>query len=282
MELFFIRHIFTQLQKNNLKNKSLIYEDELIKSFNCVIKDDDKVIVLYSGLWSFIFNIAFNGKKIPDYLLLLIENIVSKKRTLVLPAFSGETFLKTKKFHIDKSIDRNGLLPVTALKSKRYYRTPQPLHSYLIYGKLVKEIENKTFETSWGENSIFEWFSKNNARLCVFGVPWHKGCSYLHRYEELNQVPWRFYKTFKGDLYKNNKKIGQCIEKKYSKIVGLKYDLSPIVNCINKKKILKSNSTKFFLQSTTCDEIDEASKKFFKKDPWKLIKNKSKIIVNEK
>ena len=195
----------------------MIFEEDIIESFNNVIKKNDKVIVLYSGLWSFIFNIDFKKKKIPDYLLLLIEKIVSKNRTLILPAFSGEAFLKTKKFHIDKSIDKNGLLPLTALKSKRYYRTPQPLHSYLVYGKLAKEIKNKNFETSWGKKSIFEWFSKNNARLCVFGVPWHKGCSYLHRYEELNQVPWRFYKTFKGDLYKNNRKIGNVLKKNIQK-----------------------------------------------------------------
>ena len=277
MELFCIRHIFTLPKKSNLKSRRLICEDEIIKSFNSVIKDNDKVIVLYSGLWSFIFNINFNKKKIPNYLLEIIEKIVSKKRTLVLPAYSGDSFLKNKEFHIDKSIDTNGLLPLTALKSKRYYRTPQPLHSYLVLGKLVKDIKYRSFKTSWGKDSIFEWFSKHNARICVFGVPWHKGCSYLHRYEELKQVPWRFYKIYKGDLYKNNKKIGKCFEKKYSKLINLKYDLLPISNCINKNKILKSNSKKFFLESTTCDEIDKANIRFFKNDPWKIIKNKSII-----
>ena len=280
MVLSYTLHTSTLRPRNNVNNKNLINEDEIIDGFNKVIKKSDKVIVLYSGLWSFIFNINFKKKKIPNYLLEIIEKIVSKKRTLVLPAYSGDSFLKNNEFHIDKSIDRNGLLPLTALKSKRYYRTPQPLHSYLVFGKLAKDIKRRSFETSWGKNSIFEWFSKHNARICVFGVPWHKGCSYLHRYEELKQVPWRYYKTYKGDLYKNNKKIGKCFEKKYSKLIGLKYDLSPIVNCINKKKILKSNSKKFFLESTTCDEIDKANIRFFKIDPWRIIKNKS-IIKNK-
>ena len=75
-------------------------------------------------------------------------------------------------------------------------------------------------------------------------------------------------------MYKNNKKIGKCCEIKYSKLIGLKYDLSPIVNCINKKKILKFDFKKFFLESTTCDEIDKANIRFFKIDPWRIIKNK--------
>ena len=50
------------------------------------------------------------------------------------------------------------------------------------------------------------------------GVPWNKGCSYLHRYEELNKVPWRYFKTFKGEMFDKGKKIGTCMERKYSTI----------------------------------------------------------------
>ena len=256
-----------------MKSKHLITEDDFIKAFNKVIKKEDKVIVLYSGLWSFIFNIRFKDKDISKKLLELIENLISKERTLLLPAFSGEEFIDKKKFHLDKSIDRNGLLPAEALKSGKYYRTPQPLHSYLAIGKHVKEIKKLNLETSWGQNSLFQWLSKKNARMCVLGVPWSKGCSYLHRYEELNLVPWRYFKVFEGAMFKNGKKIGSCKEKKYSKFINLKYSLEPIVKEINKNKFLKYRNNKFFLESITCNEIDIASKKFFKKDPWKIVKN---------
>ena len=84
--------------------------------------------------------------------------------------------------------------------------------------KILKEISKIKYETSWGKKSLFEWLSKKNARICVLGVPWNKGCSYLHRYEELNMVPWRYFKTFEGKLYQFGKKIGECREKKYSKV----------------------------------------------------------------
>ena len=72
---------------------------------------------------------------------------------------------------------------------------------------------------------------------------------------------------------KNGKKIGPCKEKKYSKFINLRYSLEPIVREINKNKFLKYRNDKFFLESITCNEIDIASKKFFKKNPWKIIKN---------
>ena len=258
--------------------KTSITETDIINAFRDVIKKNDKVIVLYSGLWSFIFNIKFKNKNIPKTLLEIIEQLITKKRTLILPAFSGENFLKTKKFHLDKTIDRNGLIPLQALKTKKYFRTPQPLHSYLVFGKHTKEISKLKFETSWGKKSLLEWLSKKNARICVFGVPWNKGCSYLHRFEELNQVPWRYFKVFEGKMYNFGKKIGKCREKKYSKFINLKYDLKPIVNEINQNKFLKYNGNKFFLESITCKEIDIASKKFFKKNPWKIVKNKKEIM----
>ena len=257
--------------------KHLINEKDIIQAFNAVIKKKDKVIVLYSALWSFIFNIRFKEKNISRKILELIEKLVTKKRTLILPAFSGESFLKKKEFHLDKSIDKIGLMSLEALKSKKYFRTPQPLHSYLILGKHVKEISKIKYETSWGKKSLLEWLSKKNARICVLGVPWNKGCSYLHRYEELNMVPWRYFKTFDGKLYQFGKKIGECREKKYTRFINLKYDLKPIVNEINKNKFLKYESKKFFLESITCKEIDKASRKFFKKDPWKIVKNKKEI-----
>ena len=77
MDSSYTLHISTLRPRNNVNNKNLINEDEIIDGFNKVIKKSDKVIVLYSGLWSFIFNINFNKKKIPNYLLEIIEKIVS-------------------------------------------------------------------------------------------------------------------------------------------------------------------------------------------------------------
>ena len=90
-------------------------------------------------------------------------------------------------------------------------------------------------------------------------------------------VPWRYFKVFEGDMFNKGKKIGPCREEKYSRFIDLKYDLQPIVNEINSNKFLKYNSGKFFLESITCNEIDFASKKFFKKDPWKIVINKKDV-----
>ena len=260
-----------------MTENNFIIKQDFVKALKQVIKKKDKVIVIYSGLWSFIFNIKFKEKNIARELLNLIEAFITPNRTLIFPAYSGEYFSKFKKFDIKKSLDRNGLLPKEALK-KNYYRTPQPLHSYLIWGKEVGKVKELQFLTSWGRG-IFEWLSKKNARICTLGVPWNIACSYFHRYEELYQVPWRYFKIFQGPLYKNNRRIGNCYENKYTRFIKLKYDLSPIVKEISKKKLfLKSNNKKFFLESITTNQIDNVCKNFFKHKAWSIVKNQQETL----
>ena len=224
-----------------------------------VISNDDKVIVLYSGLWSFINKLNFKLKspnQIPRIILNIIEDKIGKNRTLFLPAFTGKVCSKKKTFEIDKDIDRsNGYIPLTALKRK-YFRTKQPIHSYLVYGDL-KEIKKLKLKSSWGKKSLLEYFSKKNARICNMGLPWNKGCAYLHRFEEVYKVPWRYNKKFSSTLIKNDKPIGKCHEIKYcsSATVPLNYDYKPFINCLNK-----------------------IGHKIFSKNPWLIVKNKKNTL----
>ena len=76
----------------------LITEKLIFDSFQKIIKKNDKVIVLYSGLWSLINKLEFK-RNISKNFLNIIEEIAGNK-TLILPSFSGTTFIKTKKFNI--------------------------------------------------------------------------------------------------------------------------------------------------------------------------------------
>ena len=139
----------------------MINERDFLKSLDDVIDKKDKIIVLYSGLWTFIDKIKFKTNKInqiPEKILRLIEKKIGKKRTLLIPSFSGKEFKKNKIFDLKKTIDKeNGILSKIALK--RYYRTRQPIHSYLAYGN-TKIIKKLNLKSSWGKQSLLEFFSK--------------------------------------------------------------------------------------------------------------------------
>ena len=263
-----------------MEDYRLIDEKEIYNSFKKVIKPTDTSIVLYSGIWSFINKINFKkniGKKILD----IIENLVTPKRTLIIPSFSSNDFLRENKFDLKLSLDnKNGIISREALKRNYYYRTPQPLHSYLVTGKKIKEIKNLSLKTSWGKGSILEWIKKNNSRICVLGIPWNKGCSYLHRFEEKFEVPWRYFKKFEGKMYNNKKFVGYCKEIKFSSPskINLDYDYKPLVELMRKKNIFLEGNKNFLLESTKAKSIDLIANNFFKKSfKWKIIKNKPQV-----
>ena len=73
----------------------MINEKNLQTAINEVIDNDDKVVVLYSGLWSFIDKLNFKLKspdQIPKIILNMIEDKIGKNKTLFLPSFTGKIF----------------------------------------------------------------------------------------------------------------------------------------------------------------------------------------------
>lgn len=258
----------------------MITKKEFIQSLRNVIKKEDKVIVIYSNTSKLLNEFTFDKNLVPE-ILNLIENFITKDRTLILPSFSADIFLKTGKFDLKKSIDNIGILPKEALK-RNYFRTPQPLHSYLVLGKKEMEVKKLSHKTSWGEGSILDFMSKNNARICTLGLPWNKGCAYLHKFEEDFQVPWRYFKKFSGKMYKNNKFVSICEETKYSlpKVDKELYDYYPFIKYIKKSKSYKKNyNNKFKIESVKTACLDKIGRSIFLKNPWCIIKEK-KFLLN--
>ena len=261
-------------------SKKKIDELVFLQAIKTLIRPEAKVVLLYSGIWSFANNLDFKNKNIIKTMLKILEKFITSKRTLILPSFSDKFVIKNKYFKLNSSIDNIGVIPKEALKSKKYYRTPQPLHSYLVLGKGIAKIKKLKLKTSWGKTSIFDFISKSNARICNLGLNWNRGCSYLHRYEELTNVPWRYFKKFKFKMYRNNKFIGFCEEVKFcAPDKGLlKYDYKKFIPLIEKQKtFLKFNSNLFKFESVKAKDLDKISKNFFKNRPFDIVINKKKI-----
>ena len=259
----------------------MINEKDFQNALDEVVKDEDKIIVLYSGIYSFIYNLNFknNGIKYKiEKILNIIENKIGKKKTLFLPSFSGKFYSEHKYFDLRKTIDdSNGVISKLALKRK-YFRTHQPIHSYLVFGN-TSLIKKTTLKSSWGKNSLLEFFSKKNARICNLGLEWNKGCAYLHRFEEIYKVPWRYNKKFTCDLITNGRKIGKCSEIKYCSSIKrpLNYDYKPFIKEIeNSKTFCKSKNKYFKFESIKVSCLDKIGKKLFSKNPWIIIKNKKR------
>ncbi len=247
-----------------------------------VIPQDDNVVVIYSGIWTFAHLFKVDPLKVSDYILDCIEYYIGKEKTLILPAFCASDFVRTKIFDIKRSLPReSGLLSISALKRKEFARTHNPMHSYLVKGPLQKDVLNLHSTTSWGDDSILSWMVDVNARICPMGLDWNSACSPFHRVEEIFQVPYRYYKKFNGTMYNDGVFVRKCSEIKYSyplnNILDLDYSIV-IPTLRDGYKISESSDSRILMQSSSAKDILSATQEILNNDIYAYVKNKHDAI----
>jgi aminoglycoside 3-N-acetyltransferase len=121
------------------------------------------------------------------------------KATILIPAFTP-SFTKTNFYDINSKSEVGILADIIKNNFKDSIRTEDPLYSFIIIGPLKNIFLNCKSKTSFGENSIFEMLEKYNSKILTINTD---HLTLIHRYEELNNVPYRFFKEFNG-IFKNN------------------------------------------------------------------------------
>jgi aminoglycoside 3-N-acetyltransferase len=266
-----------------VKNKALAQDNyrQLYNVFDSVIPQKSDVIVIYAGIWSFAHILQIDPKRVASFILGCIEKYFDENTTIILPSFTSE-FVQTKNFDLSLSAPKeSGLLSIEALKTGRYSRTHNPLHSYLIKGPMQKDVMSLKSSTSWGEDSILSWMVDIDALICPFGLDWHFGCPMFHKIEEDLKVPYRYFKRFAGKMYDNNKFISNCSEVKYSYplITTLEFDHSITTKNLKENfKVLVSSDKRIPMESANAGDVLSAARISLKDDIFALVKNKKDAL----
>jgi len=258
---------------------SKLKKKDFFKAFSEIHHRKEKIVVIQSGILSFAKYLNCKVSEIPNYLIEIIFEYFGSETTILFPSFTSN-FASTRKYDLYLSKPDTGILPTYCLKNNLMKRTSQPLTSFLVKGPLQDKILKIKCKTSWGEKSIYGWLQKNNALWIALGIDWSKGCAFFHRSEEFMKVPYRYFKTYKGQLYKNGRKLGVCKETKYSYSLRVKpkFDFFTWIKSLDGTKgIKKSSNKKLLLQSISVRNILKAGKIFLSNDPYGLIKNKLEI-----
>lgn len=252
---------------------------KLRKIFSEVFPEDDRPIIIQSGLWSFVRLLDCSIQDSAKYTLDFILDFFNDEKTILMPSFTPN-FSTTKKFDIYLSKPTTGILPQYAIKEKIMTRTLQPMTSFIVRGKCEEEVKGLSCTTVWGKDSIMEWIEKKDAIWCAFGVPWSIGCAFFHRAEEIMRVPYRYYKKYNGKCFNNKKFLGEISEVKYSYSKKIK----PIFNFEAWPKYLyqtgkvKQSKTKYlFIETASAKTILQAALNFFSDDMYAFIKNKKEV-----
>ena len=243
--------------------------DEILRALAAVSDTEDKVLVIHSSLPL----LGVDPASVKWDFLAAIKQLVASGNTVALPAFTL-SFCVGAAFDIWDSPSEVGILGEWALELVGARRTPDPIYSWVVLGPLAGELADCPNSTTWGDDSAFAHFEKADARLIMLGTDWPY-CTQFHRYEEVAQVPYRYYKTFQG-MANLGSEPKECEVKMFVRDLELnpKNDFSPIVRSLAqdgklRETVLRSGR----VQSAKVRDIRETALQLLSKDPYALVKN---------
>jgi aminoglycoside 3-N-acetyltransferase len=150
----------------------------------------------------------------PDLLNMIREtifDIIGESGFIAVPTFNFN-FAKGYDFDVENTPSNGmGAFSEFIRKYDGSCRTSHPMHSISILGKNSRHIADMEGDTEFSKNSAFDYLLKKKCKILFLGNSFTE--TFFHIAEEKANVPYRFWKKFKGNLIKKSSK--KKIEIKY-------------------------------------------------------------------
>ncbi|MDC0253273.1 AAC(3) family N-acetyltransferase [Bacteriovoracales bacterium] len=127
-----------------------------------------------------------------------IQEVIEEEGTLMVPTYSY-SFCENKIFDLENSPSQIGLFTEYIRKKEGSFRSVEPIHSVCSLGGNSKSYVSEVSNCCFGKDSIFDRLYKNNAWLVFLGTTMQP-CTMAHYVEQTTNVPYRFFKNFKGNI----------------------------------------------------------------------------------
>lgn len=167
--------------------------DELISLLRRILPSSPGVVLVHSSLAKLMPPESVDKKNV----LAAMAGLVDNGWTLAFPAFTF-SFCHGKPFDLRSSASETGVLADWVLEMlPGAVRTRHPVYSFVVVGPRTKEIAACSARTSFGDDTPFAFFEQENAWQIALGNG-VRDFTQCHRYEELANVPYRYWKEFSG------------------------------------------------------------------------------------
>jgi aminoglycoside 3-N-acetyltransferase len=153
---------------------------------------------------------------------------VGPKGTLLLPLFNFD-FATGKDFNIRTSPSKMGALTEAGRLHGDAVRTGHPIYSFAAIGFKSGEFKGIDNQSGYAQDSPFGVLRSLNGKIAALDLDDQSCMTFYHHIEEVMNVDYRYYKTFKGNYYDWN---GICDQRAYQIFVrnvslGVKTDVNP-------------------------------------------------------
>lgn len=179
------------------------------------VKEGDTLLIHSNIKRTFKRYLKMGFKLTPQDILDSFMVAVGPSGTLLLPLFNFD-FTKGIAFDIRNSPSHMGALTEAGRHHPLAVRTGHPIYSFVAIGGQAAQFKSIDNFSGYGEDSPFATLKKMDGKIAVLDLPDQNSMTFYHHVEEMNQVDYRYHKTFTAD-YTNNQ--GETITKTYGLFV---------------------------------------------------------------
>ncbi len=237
------------------------------RSVHDVVEVEDTLVVIHSSMPLLG---PPSGVRKWDWLFVLDE-LVRSGKTLAIPAFTF-SFCSGQSYHFRDSASEVGILGEWALELNGAKRTAHPIYSFVVVGPLADELCAARNSTTFGPDSSFSLFDKHNARIVMLGCGWEY-CTYFHKFEEEQNVPYRYFKTFTGEA-----DFGQGATQASAEMFVRDLELDPANDFSDIPRRLRESGKlketqlwKGTVASASCQDIADVAVELLESNPWHMV-----------
>ncbi len=171
-----------------------------------VKKLNSNYVIIFSDLSNLLIKKKIKYEDILRSTINIFNTLLENKNTIILPTYNFN-FPKTNKTGFSEKFITSGSLFKSLIKEFKFKRTHKPMYNYAVLGKNEKKILSLKQKSSWGQDSVIGFLGRNKSYGLGIGVD-SKSFTWvtIHSCEEKLDVPYRFFKSFKG-YHINLKKI---------------------------------------------------------------------------
>ncbi|MCV3410617.1 AAC(3) family N-acetyltransferase [Campylobacter lari] len=179
------------------KNNNQVFTNlDLINNLKQLKIQKGDILFVHSEIYNFGIPLVAPKELLRIFLDCFFE-VIGKEGTLIMPTFTY-SFCDGKDYDKINSKTKVGVLNEFFRLQPGVKRTNDPIFSCAIKGA-KEDLFLQDHDSCFGENSVFDILTKNNGKIILFGNE-NLGITYIHHIEEKFKVPYRYFKTFYGNI----------------------------------------------------------------------------------
>lgn len=251
-----------------------VSSENIVRAIAEVIDPSDQLLIIHSSLPKLLRG---SDLSLRSLFVGAVRELLRQGKTLMFPCFTF-SYPGSKYFNSFSTKGETGQLSNWLLDLPEFSRTPNPIFSFVVAGPLMDEIMECDHSDAYGEHSPLAKMEVLGGRVCMLGAEWDY-CSFLHRLEQEQKVPYRVFKEFRGVV-----DFGEGPEESSLSVFVRDQEIPSELNFAvvrestrAKGLIRQARLFEGVIESISVRDLAEDCRQNLRKDPYYLLKQPRKV-----